>query len=96
MNMEFLEALRDLEKEKGVAVDVLIEAIESALFSAYKRNFGSLQNVRVHVDRETGDFKVYAQLVVTETVEDERTEISLENARAINPSYCLLYTSRCV
>lgn len=87
MNTEFLEALKDLEKEKGIAVDVLLEAIEAALLSAYKRNFGSLQNARVHIDRETGDFKVYSQRVVVENVEDPRQEISLEEARAVNPGY---------
>ncbi|AQS59340.1 transcription termination factor NusA [Desulforamulus ferrireducens] len=89
MNTEFLEALRDLEKEKGIAVDVLLEAIEAALLSAYKRNFGSLQNARVHIDRETGDFKVYSQRTVVEDVEDERLEISLEDARRIDPRFNL-------
>ncbi|OPX86223.1 MAG: hypothetical protein A4E53_03133 [Pelotomaculum sp. PtaB.Bin104] len=87
MNAEFLEALKDLEKEKGIAVDVLLEAIEAALLSAYKRNFGSLQNARIHIDRETGDFKVYTQRTVVGQVEDPRLEISLEEAQAINPSY---------
>ncbi|TEB10177.1 transcription termination factor NusA [Pelotomaculum propionicicum] len=87
MNAEFLEALRDLEKEKGISVDVLLEAIEAALLSAYKRNFGSLQNARVHIDRETGDFRVYTQRVVKEQVEDQRQEITVEDAQKINPSY---------
>ncbi|MBF7082369.1 transcription termination/antitermination protein NusA [Desulfallas sp. Bu1-1] len=87
MNTEFLEALRDLEKEKGISVDVLLEAIEAALLSAYKRNFGSLQNAKVHIDRETGDCKVYAQRSVTEKVEDPRLEISLAEAKAIDPRY---------
>ncbi|WP_066635285.1 transcription termination factor NusA [Desulfolucanica intricata] len=87
MNTEFLEALGDLEKEKGISVEVLLEAIEAALLSAYKRNFGSLQNARVQIDRETGDFKVYAQRTVTETVEDERLEISLHDAQKIDPRY---------
>ena len=54
MNLEFIEALRDLEKEKGIDADVLIEAIEAALISAYKKNFGSSQNVRVEIDKEYG------------------------------------------
>ncbi len=89
MNTEFLEALYDLEKEKGISVDVLIEAIEAALLSAYKRNFGSAQNARVVIDRETGDCKVFSQRVVTDEVKDERFEISLEEAQAINPNYSL-------
>ena len=89
MNSEFLEALRDLEKEKGIAVDVLLEAIEAALLSAYKRNFGSLQNARVHIDRDTGDCKVYSQRTVVEEVEDDRVEISLEEARKVDPRFNL-------
>lgn len=89
MNTEFLEALRDLEKEKKISVDVLLEAIEAALLSAYKRNFGSLQNAKVHIDRETGDCKVYARRNVVEAVEDPRLEISLEEAQSIDPRYCL-------
>ncbi len=87
MNADFLEALRDLEKEKGISVDILLEAIEAALLSAYKRNFGSLQNARVHIDRETGDFKVYTQRAVKEQVEDQRQEITVEDAHKINPNY---------
>ncbi len=87
MNTEFLQALKDLEKEKGISVDVLLEAIEAALLSAYKRNFGSLQNAKVHIDRETGDCKVYARRTVVETVEDPRVEISLGEARAMDPRY---------
>lgn len=87
MNTEFIEALEELEREKGIAMDVLIEALEAALISAYKRNFGSLQNVRVHIDRETGEIKVFARKTVVEQAEDERSEISLEAARAKDSRY---------
>lgn len=87
MNTEFLEALNDLEKEKGISLPVLLEAIEAALLSAYKRNFGSLQNARVHIDRETGEFKVYTQRTVVEEVTDPRQEISLAEAREVDPRY---------
>mgnify|MGYP005833678183 CR=1 FL=1 len=87
MNHEFLEALWALEKEKGVSVDVLLEAIEAALLSAYKRNFGTAQNARVHIDRETGDFKVFSQRTVTESVDDPRLQISLAEAQKIDPRY---------
>ncbi|HHW44395.1 transcription termination/antitermination protein NusA [Desulfofundulus thermobenzoicus] len=87
MNTEFLTALRDLEKEKGIAADILFEAIEAALLSAYRRNFGSLQNARVVIDRQTGDFKVYSQRTVVEEVTDPRVEISLAEAREIDPRY---------
>ncbi len=89
MNTEFLEALKDLEREKGISANVLLEAIEAALLSAYKRNFGSLQNAKVLIDRETGDCKVYAQRIVVEEVQDSRLEISLSEARAIDPLYNL-------
>ena len=87
MNTEFLDALNDLEKEKGIAVSVLLEAIEAALLSAYKRNFGSLQNARVHIDRDTGEFKVYSQRTVIDEVIDPRQEITLGEAREIDPRY---------
>lgn len=88
MNSEFLEALSDLEKEKGISKDILLEAIEQALLSAYKRNYGTAQ-ARVHIDRLTGVFKVYAVRTVVEEVADPRQEISLEEARAIDPRYDL-------
>jgi len=84
-----MEALKDLEKEKGIDAEVIIEAIEAALISAYKKNFGSLQNVRVHIDRETGEIKVFARKDVVENVEDERAQISLTAAQKINPNYNL-------
>jgi N utilization substance protein A len=87
VNAEFLEALRDLEREKGVSLAVLIEAIEAALLSAYKRNFGSLQNARVTIDQNTGEFKVFTQRQVMEEVEDPRLEISVPEAQAIDPRY---------
>ncbi|KAF1084566.1 hypothetical protein SPSYN_02344 [Sporotomaculum syntrophicum] len=89
MNTEFLEALKDLEREKGISANVLLEAIEAALLSAYKRNFGSLQNAKVLIDRETGDCKVYSQRIVVEDVQDSRLEILLSEARAIDPLYNL-------
>ena len=89
MNTEFLEALGALEKEKGISADILLEAIEAALLSAYKRNFGSLQNARVSFDWETGDCRVYAGRKVVEKAEDPRVEITLSEARAIDPLYNL-------
>ncbi len=87
MNSEFMEALRALEKEKGLPMDVLIEAIEAALISAYKKNFGSSQNVRVEIDRETGEFHVYYRKEVVTEVEDDRLQISLEEAQALDPEF---------
>ncbi|MBN2984040.1 MULTISPECIES: transcription termination factor NusA [Cohnella] len=89
MSMEFIEALSEIEREKGISKDVLIEAIEAALISSYKRNFNTAQNVRVDVNRTTGLIKVYARKTVVEEVLDPRLEISIEAARAINPHYQL-------
>ena len=60
MSAELIQALDQLEKEKGIDKGVLIEAIEAALVSAYKRNFGSTQNVKITIDPENGDVKVFA------------------------------------
>lgn len=83
----FLEALKELAREKGVEEEVLFDAIEAALISAYKRNFGSAQNVRVVLDRTTGAYHVYAIKTVVETVEDDVQEISVAQARTIRPDY---------
>jgi N utilization substance protein A len=85
MKAEILEALEDLAREKGIAKDVLFEALEAALISAYRRNFGSAQNVRVHIDPKTGDYKVYAQKEIVEVVEDPRLQATLDEARVKNP-----------
>src|SRR5690625_555835 len=87
MNVDFIEALADIEKEKGISKDILIEAIEAALISSYKRNFNTAQNVRVDIHRESGIIKVYARKTVVEDVLDPRMEMSIEAARAINPNY---------
>jgi N utilization substance protein A len=85
MKAEILEALEDLAREKGIAKEILIEALEAALISAYRRNFGSLQNVRVHFDPKTGDYRVYAQKEIVEAVEDPRLQATLTDARIKNP-----------
>ena len=87
MNTELLTALKDLEREKGIEFDVLVDAIEAALISAYKKNYGASQNVRVFVDRDSGDFKVFTRKTVVEELGDPKMEISLEEARRIHPSY---------
>ncbi|TCP70101.1 transcription termination factor NusA [Baia soyae] len=87
MNAEFIEALGQLEKEKGISKDILIEAIEAALISGYKRNFHSAQNVRVDIDRMSGRVRVFARKNVVEDVLDPRLEISLDASKEINPSF---------
>jgi len=83
----FLEALTDLAKEKNISTDILFEAIEAALVTAYKRNFKSAPNVHVTLNRNTGTYHVYAMKKVVEDVEDDIQEISLAQARAIKADY---------
>jgi len=87
--MDFIEAMNELEREKGISKDVLFEAIEAALISSYKRNFNTAQNVRVDMNRNTGVIRVYARKLIVEEVLDSRTEISLPAAREINPHFQL-------
>jgi len=89
MNAEFMLAFEQLGKEKGIAPEVLFDAIEAALISAYKRNFSSAQNVRVSLDRDSGEIHVFARKSVVEEAKDPRLEISLEEARAIDRRYDL-------
>jgi N utilization substance protein A len=85
MNQEFMQALEQIEKEKGISKEILKEAIEAALVSAYKKNFGSSQNVDVTIAEDTGDIKVFSKKTVTENPDSTLTEISLEEARGISP-----------
>lgn len=87
MNKEFIKAIEELEKEKQISKDILIEAIELALVSAYKKNYGTAQNVRVVIDREQGDIDVFMKRDVVEEVEDDLMEISIEDALEIDPRY---------
>lgn len=89
MSNELLDALTILEKEKGISKEIIIDAIEAALISAYKRNFNQAQNVRVDLNRETGTMKVFARKDVVDEVYDPRLEISISEARGINPNYVL-------
>ena len=89
MNHEFMEALDELEKDRGIDKDILIDTIEQALLTAYKKNFGSAQNVRVEVDRVKGDVRVFSQRVVVDESDlyDTFLEIELKDAREISPNY---------
>ena len=89
MNVEFMQALEELVKDRGIDKEVLLETIEQALTSAYKKNFGSAQNVRIDLNRETGDIKVYSQRVVVDEQDlyDNFLEIELSEAREISPNY---------
>lgn len=87
MSSELLDALNVLEKEKGISRDVLIDAIEAALISAYRRNFNQAQNVRIDLNLEKGSMRVFARKEVVDEVFDPRLEISIEDAKQINPNY---------
>ena len=84
--VDFLEALKALCQERDVSPEIMFEAIERALETAYKRNFESAQNVEVNLNRETGTYHVYALRTVVEEVLDPIREISLEKAREIEPN----------
>ncbi|EMR07515.1 N utilization substance protein A [Bhargavaea cecembensis DSE10] len=87
MSSDLLEALNALEKQKGISRDVLVEAIETALVTAYRRNFNQAQNVRVDLNMDAGTMKVFSRKDVVEEIEDDRLQISLEEARKVNPLY---------
>ncbi len=87
MSKELLTALDVLEKEKGVKREVVIEALENALVSAYKRNYGQAQNVEVEFDEKKGDIHVYAVKDVVNEVFDSRLEVSLDDALQLNKAY---------
>jgi N utilization substance protein A len=86
MPNELMQALKELEKERGIPQEALIEAIKSALNTAYKKNFGTTQNVSVELNKMTGEVQVYAQKRVAQLVKDSCLEISLEEAKTINPT----------
>lgn len=83
-NKELILALEELEKEKGIKKEYLLESIETALLTAYKRNFDALENVKVVMDPQTGATHVYSIKEVIENAKDPALEISLEDARKIN------------
>ncbi|MDT6980469.1 transcription termination factor NusA [Levilactobacillus zymae] len=87
MSRELLGALDVLETEKGIKKEVVIEALEAALVSAYKRNYDQAQNVEVTFDQRKGDIHVFAVKKVVDQVYDSRLEVSLDDALAINKGY---------
>lgn len=87
MSKEMLRAFEALEEEKGIKKEVIIEALEAALISAYKRHYGQSQNVEVSFDEKKGDIHVYSIKEVVETSLDDTKEISLSQAREINRAY---------
>ena len=84
---EFIKAMEELEKERGISKEYLIESLETALVTAYKREFDTVDNVKVTIDENTGDLHIYSVRDVVEVLEDPLLEISLEAAQKIDSSY---------
>jgi len=85
VNVEFISALKEIEKEKGISIEVLLQAIEHALLTAYRKNFGSAQNAQVEIARESGEIRVFSKKTVVTEVADPSLEISLKEAQEIVP-----------
>ena len=84
-NPELIEALNAIEKEKDISKEILLEAIENSLVAACKNEYGKADNIRVNLDRETGEFHVYQDKVVVEEVEDAMLEMSQTEAEVKYP-----------
>src|SRR5262245_7794749 len=78
-------AINQVCHERQLAVDIVLEAVEVALISAYKRNFGGNQSITAQIDPKSGDPLIFIEKVVVDKVENEKKEISLKRAQAINP-----------
>src|SRR5699024_4507387 len=87
VNQELLNAIEYIQKEKNIPKEVLIEAIEAALLTAYKKNYKDHKDVRVEINMDTGNYRVVSRKDVVEEVEDETAEIDLLTAREYNPAY---------
>lgn len=88
MKGELLNALDQLEREKGISKDILFETIEAALITAYKKNFvDANQNVIVNINRETGEYEVFSRVVVVADVTEDKMQISLNEAKEIDSKY---------
>ena len=91
MNEEFVSALKDIVRDKGISEDFIFTAVEDALVAAYKKNYSKIstnsQNVKVSINRDNGEVHVYAMKEVVDIVFDDTNEISLEEAREIDPTF---------
>ena len=84
---EFIKAMEELEKERGISKDYLLESLEAALVTAYKREFDTVDNVKITIDDKTGELHIYSVRDVVEVLEDPLLEIDLESARKIDSAY---------
>ena len=81
---ELLKAMDELEKERGIKKDYLLESLESSLVTAYKKNYDSADNVKIEINKENGQINVYSVKKVVEVVENPNLEISIEQAHKIS------------
>jgi len=86
---DFLRALDEIEREKGVSKEIIFDSLEKALLKSYEKNFGEYENVKININRTTGKVELFAIKTVVENVEDNITEISLDEAKAISTKYNL-------
>src|SRR3990170_705170 len=84
MNRELINVIEQIGREKGIDKEILFEALESALLSASRKTLGPAENIRMHIDRKSGDIRVYGRKKVVQEVTDDKLEISLEAAKALN------------
>ena len=89
MNSELFEALEDLRKEKGLSIDYMLERVEAALLSAFKRERNGVGNARVDINREKRTLRMFEQKTIVEEVTDPANEITLEDARKVSKRYKL-------
>ncbi|WP_303867451.1 transcription termination factor NusA [Acetobacterium wieringae] len=87
MNQEFIRALDVIQEEKSIDKEELIQAIEAAITTAYKKNYGNAHNVEISIDRENGDIQVFALKEIVEVPENDHSQISLEKAREVDSNY---------
>jgi N utilization substance protein A len=87
MNKDILSALSELEKEKGIRQEIVLEAIKAALESGYKKNFSKSNNFSIDIDEKNGEYKLFADKIVVENSENKNQEITLAEAKEINPNY---------
>lgn len=87
MSSELFESLELIEEEKGISRDVILDALESAMIAAYRKNYGAAQDVGVIFDEKSGAIRIVARKNVVEVVTDKENEITLEEAKNINSKY---------
>jgi N utilization substance protein A len=85
MHVDFVQALKDIQREKDIPLDTLSEIVEAALVSAYRKHFGSEAQLKVEIDWEASRIEVYTRKQIVESVEDSNTQLSLEEARSLMP-----------